>query len=377
MMKTKKSWFTLLAAVLVVGLFAMTRSNNGQAMEPAGEVVRTLGAADVVIAERGALQPGIAVTGSLQPAERVEVKAQLGGQVSRVLAEQGAAVRKGQVLAELDAGALGAQLAGADAQTASARAALANAEREAESARTLAAEGALAERDLRQAQSALSAARAQLAAAQAQRAQLADSRSRAVVRAPVSGVVSVRAVSAGEAVNPGQTLFTVVNVDHLELAARVPAAEVVRVRAGQPVTFAIDGFPGRDFRGEVVRVDPVADPATRQVTTYVRLPNPTRELVGGLFATGRIQSGAAAEGVLLAAEALRGEAGQHHVLVVEDDRIARLPVGLTGRDEGTNRVVVSGIEAGTIVVTGSSAGLDAGRRVRVSGLGTRQEAYAR
>jgi membrane fusion protein, multidrug efflux system len=363
----RKNWFMLLAGVLVLAFVVLVRSDRGEAAVPPEEPARALGPMDVATARAGTLETGIAVTGSLEPHEQVEIKAQLGGQVSRVLVEQGIPVRQGQVLAELDAGALGSQLLGAEAQIASAQAALANAGREVESARMLASEGALAERDLRQAESGYAAARAQVAAAQAQRAQLADSRAKAVVRAPISGIVSVRAVSAGEVVNPGQTMFTLVNVDHLELAARVPAAEVVRVRAGQPVTFTVDGFPGRDFSGVVVRIDPVADPATRQVTTYVRLPNPDRELVGGLFASGRIQSGAAATGVLVPAESLRGESGSHHVLVVEGERIVRVPVEVVAREQGAGRVAVGGLEEGATVVTGPAAGLDAGTRVRLSG----------
>lgn len=369
----RKTWAVIFGAVAVMVLIGLTRGGSSRAEVPAEEAVRTLGPMDVAVAQTGVLQAGIAVTGSLEPREEVEVRAQLAGQVSRVRVEQGSVVREGEILAELDGGALGSQIASADAQIASMQAALANARREAESARLLASEGALADRDLRQAESGLSAAQAQVAAAQAQRAQLADSRSRSVIRAPIGGIVSVRAVSAGEAVNPGQAMFTVVNVDALELAARVPAAEVARVRAGQPVNFTVDGFPNREFRGEVVRIDPVADPATRQVTTYVRLPNPGRELVGGLFATGRIESGTAAEGTIVPVEAVRGEGGARYVLAVQGERIVRLPVEVVGSDEAGGRVAVSGIDAGTVVVTGPSAGLEVGTRVRVSGTVPAQE----
>ena len=103
-------------------------------------------------------------------------------------------------------------------------------------------------------------------------------------------------VSEGEAVNPGQALFTVVNTDYLELAGQVPVNQAARVRAGQPVEFSLAAYPGRVFRGEVARVEPTADPATRQVGVYVRLPNRDRALVGGLFATGRILTGGAVGG---------------------------------------------------------------------------------
>ena len=81
---------------------------------------------------------------------------------------------------------------------------------------------------------------------------------RATVTAPINGEVSNRQVSQGEAVSPGQTLFTVVNSTSLELAGQVPVDQAVRVRAGAPAEFTIDAYPGRVFRGAVARVEPTA-----------------------------------------------------------------------------------------------------------------------
>src|SRR5690606_30412956 len=133
-----------------------------------------------------------------------------------------------------------------------------------------------------------------------------------------SGEVSDRQVNHGEAVSPGQTLFTVVNSTRLELAGQVPVAQATQVRAGLPVEFTMNAYPGRVFRGEVARVEPVADPQTRQVGVYIQLPNENRQLVGGLFATGRIATGASTESVVVPTSAIREAGAQAYVMVVAE-----------------------------------------------------------
>ena len=99
--------------------------------------------------------------------------------------------------------------------------------------------------------------------------------------------------------NVGQTLFTVVNTSELELAGQVGVEEAARVRAGQSVAFSLDVYPGRVLRGRVARVDPTADPGTRQVGVFVRLPNPGNEIIGGQFAQGRIETGGTASALTI------------------------------------------------------------------------------
>src|SRR5690606_23975999 len=111
----------------------------------------------------------------------------------------------------------------------------------------------------------LEAAQAQLASAQAQATGATEQARRTTVTAPFAGEVSKRTVNLGEAVNPGGTMFTVVNSSILELAGQVPVDQAAQVREGMPVVFTLDAYPGREFSGTVARVSPVADPGTRQV----------------------------------------------------------------------------------------------------------------
>src|SRR5689334_25392035 len=110
---------------------------------------------------------------------------------------------------------------------------------------------------------------------------------RATVRSPIAGFVSERVIEEGESVSMGDELFTVVRSDVLELSGSVPVDAASQIRAGQGVVFTLSAFPGREFKGTVARIEPVADPETRQVGVYLRLPNPGG-VIGGQFATGRV-----------------------------------------------------------------------------------------
>jgi len=354
-------------AVLALGVAACGGAEDGAATAAESPAVAevVLGAQDVATAERSRIGSAVSLTGSLEPYQVVEVRAQVPGQVSNLRVDRGQAVARGQVMAEIEAEGIRSQAAGAQAGVAAAEAQLALARRQLESARTLFDAGAMSEIDFRGAQTQFEAAQAQLAAARAQAAGAGEQARRATVTAPIAGEVSNRQVSAGEAVNVGQALFTVVNTEILELAGQVPVNQAAVMRVGQPVEFSLAAYPGRTFRGEVARVEPTADPTTRQVGVYVRLPNPGRQLVGGQFATGRILSGGEAEAVVVPLTALRQQGAETFVWTVEEGVVAKRPVTVGERDEARGVVAITGgLEAGQRVVVAPGA-IAEGTRVRV------------
>ena len=326
-----------------------------------------LAASDLATAETSEIAGGIVLTGTLNPYRIVEVKAQVPGTISTLNVDRGDAVRSGQTLALIRAEGIQGQAEGAAAGVAAAQAGLALAEQQLESARTLFEAGAMSSLDFRAAQTNHEAARAQLAAARAQAAGAGEQARNATVTAPISGEVSNRQVSQGEAVNVGQNLFTVVNSSTLELAGQVAVAQATRVRAGAPAEFTIDAYPGRVFRGTVARVEPTADPATRQVGVYLQLPNDDRSLVGGLFATGRVLVDGGQSAVVVPIAAVRGSAGSSYVYVVEDGQAVRRNV-TTGTRDDTNGVIAidSGLQAGERVVVAPGE-FQEGATVRVTG----------
>jgi len=283
--------------------------------------------------------------------------------------DRGSTVRRGQTLAVIEAAGIRGQAAGAQAGIAAAQANLALARQRMEAARTLRQAGAMSEIDYRSAVAAFEAAEAQLAAARAQAATSGEAAARTVVTSPIAGVISNRMAENGEAVSPGDELFTVVNPSTLELEGSISVADAGRVRVGQPVEFTLDAVPGERHRGRVARIDPTADPATRQVGVYVQLANQGWRLVGGQFARGRIITGASTTAVLVPETAVRESAsGGREVFVVVNGRAVRRAVTLGPRDEAAGVVAVtSGVQAGERIIVAPTTDIADGTAVTISG----------
>jgi RND family efflux transporter MFP subunit len=328
-----------------------------------------LAPADLAIATSQTLGAVVLVSGNLDPADIVTLKAQVPGTVAGVRVDRGTQVAKGQTLATIEAQGIRSQAAGAEAQVAAARAQLALAQQRLQASKRLFEAGAISAIEYRTAQTSAEAAEAQVAAAQAGAAGARESAARATIVAPISGVVSERMVNDGEAVNPGANLFTIVNSAELELAGQIGVQDAARVRVGQSVSFALESFPGQTFSGRVARLDPTADPGTRQVGVYVRLPNPGQRIVGGQFARGRIVTGGTTTTIVIPEAALTGRsADSATVFVVVGNKVARRAVVVGGRDEATGLIGVrAGLATGDRVILNPTPDLGEGTVVTITG----------
>lgn len=85
----------------------------------------------------------------------------------------------------------------------------------------------------------------------------------------------------------------------MELAVPVPASEIAAVKPGQAVVFTVSGFGDKEFKGTVVRVNPVADSGTRAITVYIQVNNADMILKGGMYAQGGIAVGASGQGLTI------------------------------------------------------------------------------
>jgi len=355
-------------AVGVVGLAACNGdSEAATAKDSTAAAPMMLGAQDVAVARSLELGSGVTVRGSLEPAQTVSVKSQVAGTVRGLRVDRGSAVRRGQVLATIEAAGIQSQATGARAQVAAAEAGVALARQRLEGARKLRAAGAMSEIDFRSADASFESAQAQLAAAKAQAATAGEAARRATVTSPVDGSVSERVAEEGEAVGTNDDLLTVVDTRVLELAGQVGIEDAQRVRVGQAVVFTLDTSPGQEYRGRVARVDPRADAGTRQVGVYVQLPNANQRVIAGQFARGRVLTGTSARGIVIPETAVRDTGGAAHVFVVETGRLAKRPVTLGTRDESQGLVAVtSGLREGERVLASPAPGTVEGIAVTVA-----------
>lgn len=355
------------STALVLSTLAIAACGGGEAApSDSATVATTVGTENIAIVTSGTIESGPTVSGTILPEREASVRAQVGGSVLQIYQDQGQAVRAGQTLARVDAGGLQDVFLSARSGVTSAANNADIARRELERAEKLLAAGAIAERDIEQARRNSIAASAALADARARLATAQKQVGNTVVTSPINGVVSERAVSAGDVVQPGAAMFTVVDPRSMRLEGAVPAEQLSQVRLGAPVTFTVNGYPGRTFTGRVTRVNPTADPATRQVRIVISIPNAEGRLVGGLFATGRLAS-ESRTGMVVPVTAVDSRMNTPAVFRVKGGRVERVPVQLGIRDEGAERIEIqSGVQVGDTLLLGAAQGITPGTVVRVS-----------
>lgn len=354
----------------LLGLGACTQSKTAEVAPRAADAAVDIHVASVKPLDR----PGaLVLDGTLLADEESSVTSVVSGRVVEVFVERGAKVEAGAPLIrlrdvdyKLQAQAAKAQLEQARARlgireggdlpraestpdVATARAELALAKSELENAESLAKSGALSSRELEQLrtqasaakeryQSALNGAKAQIAAVAAAKTTLEQAKTaadEAVVRAPFAGEIADRLVSVGEYVSPQIPLVKLVRVHPLRIELSVPQQHLQDVQPGQRVTLVVDAIPGRKFDATVRYVSAAVERNTRSLTVEAVVPNDDGVLRPGLFATARLQTGAAQRVVEVPVAAVRTAAGVSRVYVVRDGVITERVLSIVERGQST------------------------------------------
>lgn len=305
---------------------------------------------DVMRLQPASFAGGPVVTGSIQPERKADLRAEVSAVVLQVLKENGDAVRQGDVLVRLDPTAIQDSLQSADASVRNATLALDQAERNLTRLKTLRESGMTSLQALDDAEVRRNAAQSELAAARTRAAQARQQMQRTVVRAPFSGVVSDRKVSAGDTAAVGKELLKVIDPGSMRFAARVSADKINQVGMGQSVLFRINGYGSQEFKGKVTRIDPAANEVTRLVEVLISFADGPQPRVAGLYAEGTIS--ATQTRVLALPESVVARAGdQASVWRVNNQTLQKVSLTLGGRDARTGYVEVrAGLAEGDVVL---------------------------
>ena len=331
------------------------------------EDLRTLGG--------GGRAGGPVVSGSIQPEKRADLRAEVAAVVLQVLKENGEAVKAGDLLARLDDTSLRDSLASAEESARAAGQAFDQAERTVQRLKTLQAQGMTSVQALDDAEVRRNAARSEQAAARARVVAARQQLQRTLVRAPFDGVVSERKVSAGDTVQVGKELLKVIDPRSMRFEGTVSADRMHEIQLGQDVEFRVNGYPDTRFAGKVRRIDAAANAMTRQVAVLVAFADaPSAPRVAGLYAEGRIVTGAGGAGnggaPSLAEASIRREAGSAYVWRVSarDKALEKVAVQLGERDARSGEYPVKGgLAEGDRVLRNPSATLVAGQKVEFAG----------
>jgi len=253
---------------------------------------------------RGNVVQGIDATGRLQAVTTVQVGSQVSGTIKSLYADFNSQVKRGQIVAELEPSLFQTQVEQAEASLVRIQADVERSRVQLEDsrlkltrARDLATRQLLPQADLetaeanaRLAESSLKSAEAQLVQGQASLNQTKVNLSHTVIAAPIDGVVISRNVDVGQTVAASMqapTLFEIANdLAEMQVNANIDESDIGQVLPGQPVTFQVDAYPGRNFTGTVVqvRLNPVIEQNVVSYVTVISVPNPDLRLRPGMTA---------------------------------------------------------------------------------------------
>ena len=327
--------------------------------------------------EKQDITTSVTATGTIEPVTSVDVGTQVSGIVSKLYVDYNSVVKAGQVIAELDRTNLLSTLASAQANLKSAQSDLDYQKTNYERYKALYDQGLISANDFEQAR--LSYVRAQQTVAQQQesvkRAQ--TDLGYATITSPIDGVVLSKEVEEGQTVASSfntPTLFKIAkDLTDMRVIADVDEADIGEVKEGQRVAFTVDAYPNDTFEGSVTQVRQQATTESNVVTYQVVIsaPNQDLKLKPGLTANVTIFTMEVRDVLAVTAKALRfkpseamlneGETitdveAKQKLWVKEGPNLKAIAVE-TGMTNGTLTQIVSGISAGTEVLTDVQNGM--------------------
>lgn len=345
-----RSPWALVAVSLAIGLATVPSlvMRTSGAQEPAAEA-----SVPVLVRKPGRMVRSnyVALSGDVEGSRTANIGFIVPGVVASVGPKEGDFVRAGEVIATLDKTEydINAEMAAAQRE---------RAEDEYKRAKMVFESKGIPENDFNKAGTAVRLARAQEAMA---RKKLQDTR----LLAPMSGMLARRGIEPGEQAGPGFPVFTIAQVDPVQVRVGVPESEVSRIAIGGKATVLIPSLNGASYVGRVRLVGIAADPASRTYTAKLEVSNAGRRLRPGMIAEVRIEGSESIDALTIPAEAVvRDAAGILRVYIYDakTQRVYARRVTI-GAAYGQEVEVRDGLAAGDMVVVGGQHRVREGSRV--------------
>lgn len=336
----KKSMTMLLAAVLL-----------SSCTEKKGHDVKAPTRVKTEVATTATSVSGQTYVGMVEESEATAVSFTGMGVVKRVLVNEGQAVAKGQLIAEMDDTQARNVLSGAEAQMMQANDAQAR-------YKMLHDAGSLPEVNWVEIQSKVAQAKSQLEVA---KKNLADCR----LTAPVSGIVGKRLVGTGETVLPSQAVVSILDISTVKVKVAVPEAEIGGISANTPTNVKVEAIGG-SYQGGRIEKGVSADALTHTYDIRINLVNSDKKLLPGMVASVRfISDGSQAVGrKMVPVTAVQRNADGHlFVWTVDQRKTAHRSQVKIGHTEGNCVLVIEGLNMGDRIVTEGYQKLSEGMKV--------------
>lgn len=334
-MKTKSS---ITKAVSLGVLLALSLNTNAEGGLPA----------EVIKVEPQSLKSTINSIGTLKANSSVVLSPEVSGRITNVGFSDGTSVDKGTLLFQLDDRTQQAQLN-------EARARVNLSEIEYKRIQKLFKQKAASENDLDSAAANLSINQSQAEFAQAQLKKLA-------IKAPFKGMIGLHSISAGEYVNAGQDLVTLVDLTTLKFDFALPEIYLSKVKLAQRIEITTPAFPNQVYSGTVTAISPAINEQSRSFMVRALINNENLELRPGLFASAILEISKNDNALLVPEQALIPQGQQYFVMKVVDGKVEQVPVKI-GQRRKAEVELVSGLSVGDVVIIAGQIKLQPGAPV--------------
>ncbi len=304
----------------------------------------------VAAVERGRVDAFYASTTTLTAVEEAVVVARTQGIVEQIFVEEGDRVEADQPLAQLDTERLKLEVARS-------RTNVRSLERAFERSKQL-YEGKMISPD------AYDQAEFNLEREQANLAVQLHELQEATIRAPISGVVTVRHIKLGNTLSPNNPAFEIKRADEIEAVLNVPEKELSKLGVSQYAEVKVDALQNREFQGVVDRVAPEVDPKSGTFRVTVAVDNSDNVLKPGMFARVNIRYDTRQDTLLVDRDAIVTQNDESTVFVIKEGLAQRQPV-VTGYVQGNSVEILEGLFEGDEVVVTGKGSLREGSSVRV------------
>ena len=301
-------------------------------------------------AENRSLRPFVESVGTLNPYEIVNVSSELDGILKTIHVDEGSQVTSGQVIAEIKETDYRLAVEQATAILKQAEAALANAKQEHQRKAALYREELVTKQQFDDIVARLAVAQGDVERAAAGLDLAKEKLTKTRIHAPLAGSIKEKKVTAGDYIRNGTFLVSIIRINLLKLSFSVSEKDVGSLRTGQDVSFTVDAFPGREFRGQVKMIHPSLEEKTRSLLIEAVVPNADKILKPGLFARVTLFTGPARDTVVVPITALLYDNSVTKLFVAEGDRARERKVRI-GRKYGEYMEIVEGLKAREVVVT--------------------------
>ncbi len=349
----KKIIISIVSVIAVVALIGYVLSKNKKENEAKTAVVAEGAKGDVsvrtAVIAKEVVDMNFSVNGNFLANQRITFNAENSGRITRIYAEEGTRVSKGQLIASIETNILAV-----DVQTA--QDALSNAERDLERYESSYKTGGVTQQQLDQARLSARNAAARLIQA---KVKIGD----ANIRAPFNGIVNKKFIEQGAYVSPGNQLFEIVDVSKLKLAVTVNESQVALLKVGSPVNILTSVFPGQKFSGKISFIAPQADNTLNFPVEIELNSNPENKLKAGMYGTAVFEFPSQAASVTVPRTAFIGSVSSNKVYVLEGGNTAKERKVIAGRVVGSMVEILDGLKEGEIVITSGQINLIDGTKV--------------